>query len=176
MLNRIVLSQISRPQFAEFRTGWYGSPGEKGTMVPIEIRKPMQAPSYRNILEQFMDSPHADVVSVNDRGKWRQYRWRNILPEDIKEICRIASEDGRKLGHLELYFDKQPNGYRRKQFRDLVKIKCAEVDEQVVGYEIMMCPAHARLFTWQSRPENPSKHFGGYVGLLNPLARLAIAV
>ena len=141
----ICLDQITDEKFEMFRGFWHRRTRDSKNFNYVKIATPLSSSDYRALLEEFLECPYNDKVSVNDRGTWKKYYTRKMRERDISEIAEIAKRDNIKRGHLEFYF--------KTYHLANTKIKFVERDGLIIGYEMMFPKLHSELFSWLRKPE-----------------------
>lgn len=145
-LKDIVLKQAPLEEFVQMHSTWYHSPSIIHQVNPARITQTITFPDYHSMLMQFLGDARADRVSVNKKGKWLKFYARRLLAREIQEIARIAGADSKKQEHIELYFKERPYD------QAFVKLKFADIADQLVCYYLFFPSNLADWYTWQERP------------------------
>lgn len=141
-LTRILLNSITREEFARLHNQWYSGTNYKQA-GGLQIEIPHITHSYEQLVTEFAEHPQATYLSVNNKGKWLRFS-RESIKQDMGAIIHVATEDSIKKGHVELHFVSH--------FPTNCRIRYAETDKGIVGFEINLLRKNARLFAIGKEP------------------------
>jgi len=93
------------------------------------IIKTISSYDYRELILDFLDHESADLIAVNDNGKWKKYYKRKINDSQIDEAEEIAKKDRYKIDYFEL-------GFQFLAFGPTARLKFAQKDGLIVVYKV----------------------------------------
>lgn len=160
MLRSLILKPCSLERYSEINKGWYRTEvraREGDSVGRAEIMVTIETADYESLMREFLEEPTADKVSVNESGTWRRYLVRRMTQEEVSHICRVASNDRIRRGHIELYFDTRT----RRSTMGLLKLKFAETSKGLICYETNFPHWQAKLVKWQDDKVPQGKLFRG---------------
>src|SRR3989344_2383171 len=143
-LSQVVLKQVPKNRLIRIQSYWYRYPKLDNHIHNVEVLNPLVYFSYNKLLCEFACHNDADRISVNNKGKFEKYYLSKLKSGEFDRIVEIARKDKVKVGHLEIYFQINPDNI----YGD-VRIRFAEKRAgEIVGYSISSLTDDYGKFSW----------------------------
>lgn len=157
-LKEIVLRQISTSEFRSIQEKWLGQSRSKANIAPARIVEPLVFPDYRSLIEDFISDEHAKELSVRSSEGWERYYRKQVKPDVLNRVCRLAEENTDFIGPIDLSFNFSGINSHNTQ------IGFTWYNGKVVSYYLDVHLVDRNNFSWVS----PS-HYNRFGKFLNAL-------
>src|SRR3989344_4802615 len=151
-LSDMAFKLISLPEYTGLRNFWYDSPKKNAQDLDFaQVTVPLRANDYQEWAQFLLEHPKGDAISVYDGVGWRQYYRKRFTPKDIEEINEFTIKDRRRVGNVEVAFRwRNKHMDHKSRYTRSIKIRLAQVSDEVVGYDVQFSVQKADLFKWES--------------------------
>lgn len=151
----IIVSSISDEKFGKIHEQWYRRRNHKGRIGALQIKNPLHAKDYTSLIDQFMNHPKSQRISVNKEGVWIKIPRSEWDDKTSRHIAEIAQKDRVKKGHLDLWIGEE------NYHHECLRLTFAETSEGIVGYEMLIPVKYASEVTWEGElPTNMPRFIG----------------
>lgn len=147
LLSDIVLESTTEEEFQRANRLWYGEEFQKvGEYDLARIKSAITAPSFEDLLFGFRENVFArELLVYEGEGNWLNIDVEDMRVMDIYRIAELAQKASKMPKKLELLFIPYNETYFKMRF--------AEFEGTVVGYEVIFPRSHWASFGWSKTPD-----------------------